>query len=60
MNEDPKANDDVYNFDEEEEPGEDASEEEAEAKGSKNNKGRTKNAKPKYTCNFCTYTSHRR
>ncbi|XP_026741535.1 transcriptional repressor CTCFL-like [Trichoplusia ni] len=60
VNEDPKANDDVYNFDEEEEPGEDASEEEAEAKGSKNNKARTKNAKPKYTCNFCTYTSHRR
>ncbi|CAH0577745.1 unnamed protein product [Chrysodeixis includens] len=61
VNEDPKANDDVYNFDEEEEEGgEEASEEEQEARGAKNNKAKPKNNKPKYTCNFCTYTSHRR
>ncbi|XP_022832847.1 uncharacterized protein LOC111360828 isoform X2 [Spodoptera litura] len=63
--EEEKGNDDVYNF-EEEEAGEEASEGEDEemAEGTnitpKHTQKRTKTLRPHFTCNFCSYTSHRR
>ncbi|CAH0716329.1 unnamed protein product, partial [Brenthis ino] len=61
VDQEEKSND-VYNFDEEEEPnadGSDDGEEGTKVKSSTSSK-RGKYLRPHFTCNFCSYTSHRR
>ncbi|CAH2035601.1 unnamed protein product, partial [Iphiclides podalirius] len=56
-----KNNEDVYNFeDEEEEAGQEVTDEENDKSKVKVGKKRTKHTRAHFTCNFCSYTSHRR
>ncbi|CAK1588394.1 unnamed protein product [Parnassius mnemosyne] len=59
---DEKPNEDVYTFEEEEEEGVAEGSDDDNNDKSKNNSGnkRSKYLRPHFTCNFCTYTSHRR
>lgn len=71
-NQEEKGNEDVYNFDDDEEGGEVATEEEDDPGTNmvdtvngrglkmKGTKTRAKHVRPQFTCNFCSYTSHRR
>ncbi|CAH2103286.1 unnamed protein product [Euphydryas editha] len=60
VDQEEKGND-VYTFEEEEEGEQEGSEDGDEpVKAKSSNAKRTKCVRPHFTCNFCTYTSHRR
>ncbi|XP_052751381.1 transcriptional repressor CTCF-like isoform X2 [Galleria mellonella] len=58
--EEDKGNEDVYNFEDEEEDGGDEQSEEDDEVKVKPPPTKRKYLRPHFTCNFCSYTSHRR